>query len=415
MLLLAHPTGNTFSRAAALAFLEAGWLSEFHTCVSWNTSSPFSSFVPASWTAQLNRRSFSDLPYSIQHCYPWRELLRLSGIASRFPWLSRHERGPLSIDAIYRSFDRHVSARLLDSRQLRAVFSYEDAALQTFQAAQKLGLRRFYDLPIGYWRSGHEIFEEECELQPEWACTLTGLADSPAKLERKDQELQLADLVVVPSAFVRTTLLAHSATSGPIAVLPFGSPQALAFPSRTCSTGTLRLLFVGSLGQRKGLSYALDAVAALGSQVSLTLIGRITAPNCRPLISALEHHHWIETLAHDQILEQMRHHDVLLLPSLFEGYALVISEALSQGLPIITTANSGADPIIRDGIEGFIVPIRDSQAIADRVQNLVDNRDQLAVMRQACLCRATEFNWPFYQHALRSVVAEALNLDESEV
>lgn len=408
MLLLAHATGNINTRAAARALLDAGWLQEFHSCVCWNPSSPLVRLLPTALAAQLNRRSFADLPRHLQYSYPWRELLRLAGVERRFPWLGRHEHGPLSIDAIYRSFDRHVAARLPRVQRLQAVYAYEDGALRTFQAAERLGLRRIYDLPIGYWRSAQSTFQEERELQPEWACTLTGLADSCAKLERKDQELQLADLVVVPSEFVHSTLMEHGATAAPIAVVPFGSPQPLAVPPQRRSAGPLRVLFVGSLGQRKGLSYALDAVDSLGSLVRLTLIGKVTAPQCRPLMAALERHHWIETLPHPQILEQMRAHDVLLLPSLFEGYALVISEALSQALPVITTPNSGGTSSVRDGIEGFIVPIRNGQAIADRLQQLADDGDQLAAMRQACLRRAAELSWAGYEQALSAVVGEAL-------
>ena len=319
MLLLAHPTGNINTRAAARALLDVGWLHEFHSCVCWNASSPLARLLPAALAAQLSRRSFADLPLPLQHSHPWRELLRLAGVERHLPWLGRHERGPLSIDAVYRSFDRHVAARLPQLQRLQGVYAYEDGALHTFQAAERLGLRRIYDLPIGYWRSAQRVFQEERELQPEWACTLTGLADSRAKLERKDQELQLADLVVVPSEFVRSTLVEHGATAAPIAVVPFGSPQPLAVPPQPRSAGQLRVLFVGSLGQRKGLSYALDAVDSLGSQVCLTLIGKVTSPQCRPLMAALERHQWIESLPHPQILAQMRQHDVLLLPSLFEG------------------------------------------------------------------------------------------------
>jgi alpha-maltose-1-phosphate synthase len=168
------------------------------------------------------------------------------------------------------------------------------------------------------------------------------------------------------------------------------------------------VLYVGSLGQRKGLSYALDAVDSLGSQVSLTLIGKVTAPQCRPLMAALRRHHWIETLPHPQILEQMRQHDVLLFPTLFDGFGLVITEALSQGLPVITTINSGAPECIRDGVEGFLVPIRNSQAIAERLQQLADDRDQLAAMRQACLRRAAELSWAGYEQGLRLAVGQAL-------
>ena len=409
MLLLAHPSGNTFFRAAARAFYSAGWLQELDSCICWDSDSPLAHRLPAGLSVQLGRRSFNDVPLVLQHSYPWRELGRLSSAALALPWLRRHEQGPFSIDAVYRSFDRHVAARLPSLVSLQAVYAYEDAALITFQASERLGLRRVYDLPIGYWRAAQQIFMEERELQPEWACTLTGLKDSPVKLTRKDQELQLADLVVVPSQFVRSTLLEYNACRSPIAVVPFGSPLPLAVPPQSPTTGHLRVLYVGSLGQRKGLSYALDAIQSLGELVSFTMIGRLTSPNCQPLLSALERHCWIETLPHQQILEQMRQHDVLVLPSLFEGYALVISEALSQGLPVLTTPNSGAMQTIRDGIEGFIVPIRNSDAIAERLLQLASNPDQLAAMRKACLSRAAELSWAGYEQRLRAVVGQVLS------
>ncbi|WP_254943896.1 glycosyltransferase family 4 protein [Cyanobium sp. AMD-g] len=217
-------------------------------------------------------------------------------------------------------------------------------------------------------------------------------------------------MVIVPSEFVRSTLISANISKALISVVPFGSPPALAEPppERADVSAPLRVLYVGSLGQRKGLSYALDAIAALGSQVSLTLIGQPTSLQCKPLLAALEHHHWIATLPHPQILEQMRQHDVLLLPSLFEGYALVISEALAQALPVITTANSGGTSTLRNGVEGFIVPIRSSHAIAERLQQLVDNRDQLTSMRHACLRRAAELSWAGYEQGLVAVVGQAL-------
>lgn len=409
MLLLAHPTGNTFSRAAARGFHAQGLLQEFDSCFCWNPGSPLARLLPPSLAAQLCRRAFTDVPLSLQHSHPWRELLRLAGLGRRLPWLISHERGPLSIEAVYRSFDRHVAARLPTLEGLQAVYGYEDAALLSFQAAKALGLHRIYDLPIGYWRAAQQIFAEERDLKPEWACTLSGLRDSPVKLARKDQELQLADLVIVPSDFVRSTLLTYNTSPAPIVVAPFGSPPPLAEPPPPLSTGPLRVLYVGSLGQRKGLSYALDAVRSLGELVTLTLIGRPTDPDCRPLRAAMERHQWIETLPHPQILEQMRQHDVLVLPSLFEGFALVISEALSQALPVITTPNSGGTQTVRDGVEGFIVPIRDSVAIAQRLAELASDRDRLAGMRQACLRRADEISWSTYQETLLEAVAPLLH------
>ena len=409
-LLLAHPTGNTFFRAAARAFHSAGWLRELHSCICWDQTSHFSQRLPQSLVDQLQRRSFDDVPIHLQHSHPWREVGRLASASLPLGWRRGHVQGPFSVDGVYRSFDRHVAARLPQLNGLEAVYAYEDGALRTFQAARALGLRRIYDLPIGYWRAARQIFEEEAQHKPEWACTLTGLNDSPAKLARKDQEIQLAELVIVPSEFVRSTLVEHHAPAAPITVVPFGSPAPRPDLPVRPNSGPLRVLYVGSLGQRKGLSYALDAVESLGAQVSLTLIGRIAAAECIPLMAAVTRHRWIETLPYPQILEQMRQHDVLVLPSLFEGYALVISEALSQGLPVMITPNTGGTVAVRDGIEGFIVPIRDSESIAERLQQLSENPDQLAAMRQACFRRAAELSWSSYEQNLRLAVGGLLEL-----
>lgn len=411
MFLLAHPSGNTFFRAAARAFHARGWLQELHSCICWNPEASLARLLPPALARQLARRSFGEVPLGMQHSHPWRELARLALPHRLLPPLHRHETGALSVDGVYRWFDRQVAGRLPALPALRAVYAYEDAALHTFQAAHARGVRRIYDLPIGHWRAAQSIFAEERDLQPQWACTLSGLGDSAAKLARKDQELGLADAVIVPSGFVRATLEHQPINPASIHVVPFGAPPPLASAPPTSSHGPLRLLYVGSLGQRKGLAYALEAVAELGTQVSLTLIGRPTSPSCAPLNAALERHRWIPTLPHAQILEQMRQHDVLLLPSLFEGFALVIHEAISQGLPVIATANTGACESVRDGQEGFIVPIRSSRAIASRLQQLVVDRERLAAMRRACLRRAAERSWLGYEQALAAVVAPLLAVE----
>ncbi len=409
MLLLGHPTGNSFCRYAAKAFHEKGWLQEFHSCICWDPNNRFVPFLPKQLVEQLARRSFPEVPLQLQHSHPWRELARLT--PPRWPILQQHELGPLSVDGVFRSFDRKLARRLGQLEDLRGVYLYEDAALYSFQAAEKLGIQRIYDLPIGHWHAARQIFEEEREFMPEWAPTLTGLKDSPVKLKRKDEELELANLVVVPSSYVRATLIKSGIDETKIKVVPFGSPPPTQIDTRCSSNKNrpLKVLYVGSLGQRKGLAYGLNAVAALGSQVSLTLIGRPTAPDCVPLVEALERHEWIPSLPHHQILEQMRRHDVLLFPTLFDGFGLVMTEALSQGLPVITTSHSGAAECIRNGVEGFVVPIRNSQAIAEQLQRLADDRDLLAKMREACLHRAAELSWQSYEAELRVAVGEHIN------
>src|SRR5207237_4577942 len=121
---------------------------------------------------------------------PFREIVRLLGGA--FGFASRHEVGAFSIDAVSAALDRKVAERLRQRDDLKLIYAYEDAALQSFRVAAELEIARIYDLPIGYWRVAQQIFAEEREREPEWAPTLTGTRDSAEKLGRKDEELRLA-------------------------------------------------------------------------------------------------------------------------------------------------------------------------------------------------------------------------------
>jgi alpha-maltose-1-phosphate synthase len=104
----------------------------------------------------------------------------------------------------------------------------------------------------------------------------------------------------------------------------------------------------------------------------------------------------------------MRQHDVLVFPSLFEGFGLVIGEALSQGLPVITTANTGGPDILRDGQDGFIVPIRDSEAIAQRLLQLHEDRQLLKQMSDSARQRAAQLHWQSYKDGTIAAVRDKL-------
>ena len=96
----------------------------------------------------------------------------------------------------------------------------------------------------------------------------------------------------------------------------------------------------------------------------------------------------------------MKNHDVLLFPTLFDGFGLVITEALSQGLPIITTVNSGGPECIRHGKEGYLVPIRDSSSIIHHLEQLDRDRDMLQSMKESCIRRAEHMNFEAYKNQL---------------
>ena len=259
MIIMSYPLSNAFSQQAALGFLEDGMLAEYWTCLRWRRGTWPDRLLPAALTRELRRRTLpAEMDRVRVRTQPWREAGRM--LASRLPGgaaLARHETGPFSVDQVFQALDRRVAGRL-PAAGVRGVYAYEDGAGATFAAAGRLGMKRLYDLPIGYWRAGHEIYAEEARREPAWAATLTGRSDSPAKLARKDAELAQADAIFVASTFTRETLALAPGVRCPVHVVPYGAPPAVAtVPAGggpAPATKKLRVLFAGSLGQRKGLS-----------------------------------------------------------------------------------------------------------------------------------------------------------------
>jgi glycosyltransferase involved in cell wall biosynthesis len=119
-------------------------------------------------------------------------------------------------------------------------------------------------------------------------------------------------------------------------------------------------------------------------------------PYARELLSS--HLSLLGEVPRAEIHRQFAWADVFLLPSICEGSATVCYEALSHGLPVITTENSGS--VVRDQVDGFIVPIRDAESIADRVERLADDADLRARMSGNALARASEFTLEKYGERL---------------
>jgi starch synthase len=405
--IVSHPTGNANVSAVVSALHEDELLAAFYTCIAWRPESAMARWVPGGLRSMLERRARVQLPTELVRTRPLRELIRNLYIKAGKKHLIAKSTHPFSIDGVYRDLDSYVARSLKGYPGLQAVYAYEDGALRQFREAHGRGKYCFYDLPIGYWRANRKISAEEAELQPAWRGTLNALADSEAKCALKDQELELADTVMVPSTFVKSTLDLYPGKKQ-IVVNPFGVPANIAAPrERTERNQPLRVLYVGSLTQRKGIAYLFEAVEKAGKAVSLTVVGRKVGQS-EMLDRCCAQHRWLASLPHAEILAEMRRHDVFVFPSLFEGLALVLGEAISQGLPVITTSNSGGTDILRDGMDGFIVPIRNAEAITARLMQLHEDRTLLQQMSDSTLERAAQLTWQGYKNRTVLAVREAL-------
>jgi hypothetical protein len=291
---------------------------------------------------------------------------------------------------------------LAEKQQVDVVYAYEDGALATFTKAKALGITCVYDLPIAFWETTRRLLLEEAARLPGWMPTLGGgITDSVAKLERKTQELELADVVVGPGQFVLNSLPAW-AHGKQLIMSPFGSPaqtarnEAQESEENAKSKRPLRVLFAGAMGQRKGLGDLFAAMRLLNRpDIELVVMGSLLAP-MEFYQAELPSFTFEAGRSHTQVLALMRSCDVFCLPSIVEGRALVMQEAMSQGLPLIITPNTGGEDLIQEGKTGFMVPIRSPEAIADKLTWFLDNRAKIPEMGRYAQEHAARYTWENY-------------------
>lgn len=397
MILLSHPTVDTTVRHVARALDRAGVLGEFWTC-SLEGNAP-SSLLVAPGTLEAD---------------PAAPGLTEAGGTGYTAGLDVWP-GPLrprrqTLDTMRRFLDRTVSARLACDH-FKGIYAHEDSAEESFRIAGLRGQLRVYDLAGGNWQAERETYAEEAALEPEWAATLHLPELAPREIERRNSELRQADLVVVPSSFLLRTFETASALPETLALIVPGAPAHLgpdaAPPGRP--DGRLRALFVGELGQRKGLSYLFAACRELRRAVSLTVIGAPPPAPCPALERELREVRWLPACTAADIRAEMAAHDVLIAPSIFDGFDPVIIRALAAGLPVIATPHTIAPDLIDHGVEGFIVPIRAPDEIAAKLDLLRREPERRAEMSLQARCCAHRHTWENYERSVAACVATALS------
>jgi glycosyltransferase involved in cell wall biosynthesis len=150
---------------------------------------------------------------------------------------------------------------------------------------------------------------------------------------------------------------------------------------------------------RKGAWYLLEAMRRLNhlKHLTLTVFGKQTVPD-RFLAPFGDRIRCVPHVPRNEMPHAYQQGDVFVLPTLFEGSALSVFEALASGLPVVTTPNAGS--VVRDGVDGFVAPIRDAEALADRIERLYGDPALRREMSVRARERALEFSWQRYRAEL---------------
>jgi glycosyltransferase involved in cell wall biosynthesis len=408
MILLVHPFGNANVRAVLAALDRADRLGKFLTTLGWSNSSPILRALPENLQAEIMRRGY-DVPHYQIKTHSAREIVRLLAEKFGLRWLTKHETGWASIDRVWTNLDAVASDYLQQNHErlkIRGVYVYEDCAARSFESARELGLRRVYDLPIAYWETAQRLLRDEAQRYPEWEPTLGGTRDSGEKLARKTRELDLAEIVICPSAFVLDSLPEQTRLTKKCVVAPFGSPSYTTYEPHGTDGKPLRILFAGALSQRKGLADLFAAMKLVkSSDAELVVMGSLILP-IQFYRNQFAHFIYEPPRPHAAVLRLMGSCDVLVLPSIVEGRALVQQEAMACGLPLIVTRNAGGEDLIVEGETGFVVPAGSPAALAEKIDWFLENRDRLPRMSAAARAKAAELSWAVYGEKILHAIGD---------
>ena len=408
---LSHLTGSPFSRNAALALYEAGLLQEVVAAFGFKNQASIDRIVarfPKRFEARLKRelgRRNWQLPTGVKFStHGRREFLRaiLSATkAHRFVHVPHDKLVNRNAVALDHAFARgHMDG-------LDGIYCYEDTAALSFQEAKKRGIVRLYDLPIMHYKMSRAIMREEVDAFPEFRDALQAVCEPDWKIERKEQEIALADHIIVASSVTLRSLNAIGTPAEKISVVPYGGPVDYFHPLQR-TDDTFRVAFIGLVGPRKGVHYLLRAWKELKlTDSELMMVGGLQFPE-KWFAQNLGNTSYTPSVPHAQLNQYYGKASVFVFPSLVEGFAMVLLEAMACGVPIITTPNTAGPDIITDGVEGFIVPLRDVDALKEKIQWCHDHPAELRAMGVAARKKAEEFTWARFRAKLGAECSRVL-------
>lgn len=298
-----------------------------------------------------------------------------------------------------RRFNRAILKRGDLLRRGQGIYAFNGACLELFDfgASREMKLILNQIHPSLY---EERLMAEESARWPDWE-TEPARVHEDESFWRGKAEWELADAIVVNSEFTRQALEALGAEPAKIRIVPLGIdtdrfyPRAVSRPS-----GPVNFLFLGTVGLRKGIQYALEAFRLVSAKnATLTVAGgvdsRFKGERLRDYSGRIN---LTGPIPRREVLKLYHEADVFVFPTISDGFGLTQLEAMAAGLPVIATPNCGG--VVRDGVDGFIVPIRNPEALAEKMELLAGNPELLARMSQNARIRAQDFSLEKYGERL---------------
>jgi len=402
--IVSNPSVAPHVKQDLIAYDEASYLDKFYTSFIDHKDNRLSSFLRKfkSLGKEIQRRSFDLLPIEKIVTRPLPELLRS---------LSARKMGPVITDQIWEwselSFDKWVASKIDPS--INVIHTYEHAALASLKKAKALHIFSVYVQPSQHHTFFSKIAKQQIELYPELNTAASELLinyKAQKRNQRRDEELQLASIILCNSTFTKKTLIAGGIHPEKITVIPLAFPPVIETDKLAVTNKPLIFLYAGNQSLRKAshiLYKAWRLCEFKDNEAHLWLIGKMILPE--QLRSNLPGRVMIEeNIPHDELMKLYEQADVFVLPTLADGFGMVITEAMSQGVPVIASENSCGPDVIEHMENGWLIPAGDIEALAKQMRWCVDNRQQVLTCGKAARKKAAGWQWPQYRKKLADTI-----------
>lgn len=410
--LLAFPSTASFAQQAALAFHERGLLAAYMTAFVYNEGEALTKLldtVPAlrkRVEPQLRRRTVTSVPRELIEQRPLLEVMRTIA--------DKAGAGAVTVDRIwdYLSHDfTRAAGRRLRHGNVEAVYAYEYTALEAFQAARRCGVAKILDFPSLNSRQFEELQRREKSRYPELKSKFDNYfaARFESRQARRDAEMAAADVIITNSSVTRQSHILGGASPEKTFAVPYGAPPTIEILRSSQTRRPLKAIWAGTFSIRKGAHYLVEAWRDLGAGTDATLdvFGAVTLPDrlWKPVPNGMKFH---GSVTRPELFAAFDAADVLVFPTLSDGFGMVVTEAFSRGVPVITTDQAGASDLVRHGQNGLIIAAGDPSAISTSLRWCLENREKLDAMRSEALDTARGWQWKDYRRALVDAVSTGL-------
>ncbi|MBO6357951.1 glycosyltransferase [Enterococcus casseliflavus] len=287
-------------------------------------------------------------------------------------------------------FSRKV-AMYCKKNNVDILIMYDGQAAETFKRLQETNVKVILDMSAASLPYMKKIYEKDIIINPKFSDNLKKYTDfifDESNQKKARQEIELSTSILVPSKFSLKSLTEFITDPTKIKICPYGFEKVDSTILNRNESGRkdcLNIVFTGTVNQRKGISYLLEAVDELREKypektIRLTLIGKYDEHD-PILIPYTKTNNFVGMISHDSLLTELVKNDLFVFPSLSDSFAFSVIEALSVGLPVICSNNTGASDFISNGENGHIFETQNKNHLMEILELYLINNEKLEELK----------------------------------